>query len=139
MFVGVLLVAFGAVYGAVVVERVAKHVSARLKNLLREGNLLARFGGDEFVVLLKGVSRREVAGVAARYRAALEAPFVIDGRELRGVGSLGTVSYPEQGHKVDELLRSADAAMCWENAARHSVEGQLVVARGEEQLLARPA
>ncbi len=98
-------------YGHACGDALLKHVSARLQNLTREGDLLTRFGGDEFVVLLKGVPAGEVDAVAARYRAALEGPFTVDEQPLRGVGSLGTVSYPEQGRTIDELLRHADADM----------------------------
>ena len=86
-------------------------VSARLQGLTRAGDLLARFGGDEFVVLLHDVSSVELNGVAQRYREALAELFLIEGVQLSGGSSLGAVSYPEQGLTVDELLRNADAAM----------------------------
>lgn len=123
-------------YGHACGDELLKHVSARLKGLLRDGDLLARFGGDEFVLLLKGVSEREVNVVAARYRVALEAPFIVNMQQLSGVGSLGTVSYPEQGRTIDELLRHADAAMYREKAVRRSAGRQLEVGRVEKQLLA---
>ena len=103
-------------YGHACGDELLRRVSARLQGLLRDGDLLARFGGDEFVLLLQGVSGDEVEGVAARYRAALEAPFVIGDRVLSGVGSLGAVSYPEHGRTVDELLRRADTFMYREKA-----------------------
>lgn len=102
-------------------DALLRYVSARLQGLSREGDLLTRFGGDEFVLLLKGVSSREVEGVAERYRAALAGPFVIEGRQLRGVGSLGAASYPEHGRTIDALLRRADAAMYREKAGHRKV------------------
>ena len=51
-------------YGHACSDALLKHVSAKLQSLLRDGDLLARFGGDEFVVLLKGVSERAVKGIA---------------------------------------------------------------------------
>ena len=93
-------------------------VSARLQGLTRSGDLLARFGGDEFVVLLHGVSNAELSGVTQRYRETLAEPFLVEGVQLAGVSSLGAVSYPEQGLTVDELLRNADAAMYREKTAR---------------------
>ena len=107
-------------------------MSARLQGLTCDGDLLARFGGDEFVVLLKGVSRSGVGGVAERYWAALRGPFRLEGHQLSGVGSLGAASYPEEGTTVDELLRRADARMYAEKAARRSVVTRL---DDEEQLL----
>ena len=86
-------------------------------------------------MLLKGVSSRAVEGIAQRYRAALEAPFVIDRQQLSGVGSLGTVSYPEHGHTIDELLRHADAAMYREKARRRSSEGKYMSVQDEMRLV----
>lgn len=105
-------------YGHACGDALLKLVSTRLQGLLRGGDLLARFGGDEFVLLLKGVSAAEAAGVTARCRAALSDPFVIDGRQLSGLGSLGVVSYPKHGTTIDELLRHADAAMYREKKRR---------------------
>ena len=102
-------------------DALLKHVSARLHGLTRDGDLLARFGGDEFVVLFHGVSRSDAEGVAERYRAALQGPFVLEGHQLRGVGSLGAASYPEEGTTVDELLRHADALMYQEKARRRAL------------------
>ncbi len=121
-------------YGHACGDALLRHVSARLRGLLRDGDLLARFGGDEFVVLLKGVAGGEAEGVAARYRDALAAPFVIDGQRLSGVGSLGTVSYPAGGLTVDELLRHADAAMYREKAGRRSTAPRLMLTEDEGRL-----
>lgn len=122
-------------YGHACGDALLKYVSARLQHLTREGDLLARFGGDEFVVLLRGVPAGEVDAVAARYRAALEGPFSVEGQSLRGVGSLGTVSYPEQGRTIDELLRHADAAMYREKASRRP-NGQDQAVEAQEHLFA---
>ena len=88
-----------------------QHVSGRLKGLLREGDLLARFGGDEFVILLSHVSSLEVGAVAARFNRTLEQPFALGAQTLTCSGSLGAASYPEHGRTVDELLQRADEAM----------------------------
>lgn len=122
-------------YGHACGDQLLKHVSATLQGLLRQGDLLARFGGDEFVLLLKGVASSEVEAVASRYRTALEGPFNIDARQLRVVGSLGTVSYPEHGRTIDELLRYADATM-YREKARHRTGRQGLEADQEERLLA---
>jgi diguanylate cyclase (GGDEF)-like protein len=86
-------------------------VSARLQRLTRADDLLARFGGDEFVLLLHDVPKSELTTVVKRYQKVLMEPFLIEGMQLTGVGSLGAAAYPEHGLTVDELLRSADAAM----------------------------
>lgn len=114
-------------YGHACGDELLRRVSARLRGLLGDSDLLARFGGDEFVLLLQGVSGGEVEAVTKRYREALEAPFVIGDRVLSGVGSLGTVSYPEHGGTVDELLRRADTLM-YREKARGRAAGRQVVA-----------
>ena len=111
-------------YGHACGDALLRLVSARLQSLLREGDLLARFGGDEFVLLLRGVSELEVSAVTERYEQALAAPFVIGNQPLVGVASLGAVSYPEHGKTVDELLRYADTAMYREKANRRSTRDQ---------------
>jgi diguanylate cyclase (GGDEF)-like protein len=121
-------------YGHTCGDELLRHVSARLQGLTRKGDLLARLGGDEFVILLRSVSNREVEAVAARYRAALGGPFIIDGRQLSGVASLGTVSYPEQGQTIDELLRHVDAAMYREKAEPRKAQ-QAGMDKSEARLL----
>ena len=93
-------------------------MSGRLQGLLREGDLLARFGGDEFVVLLRGVSNVDIDTVAARFGHTLEQPFVVSGHTFICSGSLGAASYPKQGLTVDELLQRADEAMYQAKAQR---------------------
>ena len=92
-------------------DELLQHVSGRLQGLLREGDFLARFGGDEFVVLLRGVSNIDIGTVAARFDHTLKQPFVIGEHTFICGGSLGAASYPEQGLTVDELLQRADEAM----------------------------
>lgn len=105
-------------YGHTTGDLLLKNLSARLQSLLRTGDVLARFGGDEFVLLLKGVSGAEVGRVQERYERLLEVPFVIEGHELRVVASFGEASFPEQGRTIDELLQHADTTM-YRNKAAH--------------------
>jgi diguanylate cyclase (GGDEF)-like protein len=73
---------------------------------------VARFGGDEFVVLLDHVTGAEdAARVAAKILDAVRAPFRIDGHEAAIAASVGVSVYPGDGTSPDELVRSADAAM----------------------------
>jgi diguanylate cyclase (GGDEF)-like protein/PAS domain S-box-containing protein len=87
-------------------------IGARLKAMVRSGDLLARFGGDEFVVLLEDVGSVDVAIAAARrICAAVQQPIVLpDGYELVASVSVG-VALTEPGKGADDVLRNADVAM----------------------------
>jgi diguanylate cyclase (GGDEF)-like protein/PAS domain S-box-containing protein len=87
-------------------------IAARLKGVVRSNDLLARFGGDEFVVLLEDVAGVEVAVAAARrICAAVEQPMSLpDGYELVASVSVG-IALTEPGKSADDVLRDADVAM----------------------------
>ena len=86
--------------------------AARMKGVVRSHDLLARFGGDEFVVLLEDVAGVDVAVTAARrICAAVEQPMVLaDGYELVASVSVG-IALTEPGKTADDVLRNADVAM----------------------------
>jgi diguanylate cyclase (GGDEF)-like protein len=87
-------------------------IAARMKGVTRSNDLLARFGGDEFVVLLEDVTGLDVAVAAARrICAAVEQPIVLpDGYELVAGVSVG-IALTEPGKTADDALRNADVAM----------------------------
>ncbi len=90
-------------------------VAERLCACLREGDTVARVGGDEFVVVLPDIGESEdlagVDGVADKLMKSLAAPFMIDGQELFVSGSLGISIYPRDGTDIATLLKHADIAM----------------------------
>ena len=89
-----------------------KAVAERLLACVREGDTVARQGGDEFVLVLVGVSREEdVSAVAQKILDTLSLPFTIEGRELFVTCSIGVASYPKDGDDVQTLLKHADVAM----------------------------
>lgn len=84
----------------------------RLRANAREGDTLARLGGDELVMLLTEVEHPESAyRVVRRAMEALKHPCNIDGFELHVTASMGCSIYPEDGEDVATLLKNADTAM----------------------------
>jgi diguanylate cyclase (GGDEF)-like protein len=88
-----------------------KHVAARLGSVLRECDLVARIGGDEFAVLLPNTNDIEAAEIARRLLASLSPACVVDGRPLEVAGSIGLAVSPQHGRDPAALLRNADVAM----------------------------
>ena len=93
-------------------DRVLILAADRLKACLREGDTVARFGGDEFVVNLPGLTGNSSAQlVAGKILESLREAFLIDGHELHISASIGIILYPLDGEDAEHLMRAADAAM----------------------------
>jgi diguanylate cyclase (GGDEF)-like protein len=99
-------------FGHAVGDLLLQEVAGRLKHSLRDGDTVARVGGDEFVVLLERVKHADVAvRVVEKIRTALSQPMDLEGRNLRVLPSIGIAHYPEHGDSVARLLKYADEAM----------------------------
>ncbi|ACT49263.1 sensor domain-containing protein [Methylovorus glucosotrophus] len=86
--------------------------AARLQDHLREGDMLARMGGDEFVLLLRpGDAEPELIAMAQTLIQAFRQPFLVAGRELFVSTSVGIARYPTDSQDADTLLKFADTAM----------------------------
>jgi diguanylate cyclase (GGDEF)-like protein len=93
-------------------DRLLVKVAGRVRGSIRAGDTVARFGGDEFIVLLDSVTGPEdAARVAAKVIDAVRAPIRLDGHDLHIEASVGVSVYPRDGSAPDELVKSADAAM----------------------------
>ena len=93
-------------------DRFLVELATRLRASVRAGDTVARFGGDEFVVLLNSVTGAEDAAlVAAKVRGAVEAPFLRDGHTVEVVASVGIGVYPGDGASPEALVKRADADM----------------------------
>ncbi len=95
-------------------------VATRLRSVLRDTDLLARQGGDEFIVVLADVSgdpTPAAENVGSKMLRALRAPFVVGASRLRTGASIGVSLYPDDADDTEALLRHADTAMYQAKAA----------------------
>lgn len=98
--------------GHLVGDHLLQAVAMRLRHCLREGDTLARIGGDEFTLLLPEVNSREDAEfIAQKIIKSLKKPFRIDTHELFISTSIGISHYPEDGDTIESLIKHADIAM----------------------------
>jgi diguanylate cyclase (GGDEF)-like protein/PAS domain S-box-containing protein len=87
-------------------------VAQRLRRCLRPEDTLARFGGDEFVVLIEALDGpAQAVQVAERITEEVRRPFIIQGRDLYVIASIGISLGDARTHDPDALLREADTAM----------------------------
>lgn len=100
-------------HGHPVGDRLLRELGARVKGCLKATDTLARFGGDEFVVLLEHVGRPEEAAlVAERILAELiNKPFRLCGNEIRVRTSIGITVFPDDDVRADELIKNVDLAL----------------------------
>ncbi|HEY8101137.1 MAG TPA: EAL domain-containing protein [Burkholderiaceae bacterium] len=93
-------------------DRLLQSVAQRLQCCMRKDDTLARFGGDEFVLVLMAPADGHSAGqVAEKIRDILQLPVLVDGHELHVGCSIGISLYPHDGSDSETLMRNADIAM----------------------------
>jgi diguanylate cyclase (GGDEF)-like protein len=93
-------------------DLVLKEAARRLRNTVREADVVIRQGGDEFIVLLFDLPQPgDARGVAEKILAVLDEPYTITDPPLRLSASIGIATYPESGETPSMLLRRADVAM----------------------------
>ena len=93
-------------------DAVLREVAARLRASMREEDTVARLGGDEFVlVIAEPPDAAQLANLVERIRQSVSAPIVVGDKEILPGASIGVSMFPQDGRKVDEVMRAADAAM----------------------------
>ena len=97
--------------GHLVGDQLLIQVGARLSQHLRNGELLARLGSDEFAVLIDDAGRDEAIDDATRLQAVLHEPFALQNIALHASVSIGIALFPDDGSDLDALLNKADMAM----------------------------
>ena len=91
---------------------VLQHLASRLRSALRQGDTLARFGGDEFVAVVgRCRTTQDLDHVLGRLKSVTDLPFPLHGRDYPLDLSLGVAVYPSDGRDGDTLLRRADSAL----------------------------
>lgn len=98
--------------GHTVGDQILQQATQRLTMCLRDEDTIARWGGDEFILLLPNLkSLNDAAKIAHRISDALKPVFWVDGHELRVTCSVGIATYPHNGSDAQTLLKNADAAL----------------------------
>jgi len=93
-------------------DSLLKAVAERIRHCVREGDTVARFGGDEFTLMVPRVDKIEdAAKIAQKVIETLKIPFIVGDRELYVSTSIGISIYPGDGDDPETLVRNADTAM----------------------------
>lgn len=112
-------------FGHEVGDQVIIMAARRLQSSARDGDTIARVGGDEFHILMPGIKgEREATRFAESLLIALSSPYDIDGREIFSSASVGVCTYPRHAKNLSELMRNVDTAANnakWDGRANYKI------------------
>lgn len=120
-------------------DELLKIVSERIRSVLRDSDVVARFAGDEFCVLADLTQDHEAHILSQRLMQKMKEPIALDGRTLVMTASVGVSLYPNDGEQCEELLKNAGLALhqskaCGRNNAQFFSRQLLVRATQELQM-----
>jgi len=99
-------------YGHARADEMLNQIAERIQRCMRGGDTLARFGGDEFLLLNAQIQNEaDVLGIVARINSELEVPFRLGGEDVRLSLSAGIALFPEHGDTAEALIRHANIAL----------------------------
>lgn len=99
-------------FGHATGDEVLREAARRLLSTVRALDTVARIGGDEFVILQRGVANiADAEALARRILAAFDAPIDVDGQQIRMAASLGIAMFPQDSAEPEVLLTNADLAL----------------------------
>ncbi len=100
------------ILGHVVGDELLRDAAARLRNSIKQNDLVSRLGGDEFVILLRNLrSSKDTDRIAKRIIQSFQTPFKLGGQEIYVNISIGISNYPQDGRDAIRLLKNADNAL----------------------------
>lgn len=123
---------FNDTYGHAIGDEVLKKLAFLLKSNVREGDIVCRYGGEEFAILLPGIDKEIATTIAEKLRTVIENGLVIEILERKAVTiTAGVASYPEDGKTVEEIIAAADKFLY---AGKEKGRNRVVNASGENPI-----
>jgi len=98
-------------YGHMVGDQLLIAAANTIHSTLRDGDILGRFGGDEFTILLRDSNADRASAITERLLHGFQMPMVVGARQLQITPSVGIAIYPAHGTDIDTLIKHADTAM----------------------------
>lgn len=121
--------------GHTVGDELLVHVAERFRSALRPGDVVGRFGGDEFVVVCDGVDDQAALAIADRLRSSLLEPIEVEGTSMVVTASVGIARPSADPKAADALIRDADVAMY--QAKTRGRDTAALYERGSQERVAR--
>jgi diguanylate cyclase len=112
-------------YGHRAGDAAIKELAARIKNISRDSDTVARVGGDEFAIILSRIESRDGAEQQSkRLSESISRPFIFEDKSLPLAASIGLAVFPQDGEQIDTLLEIADVNMYQTKRARVSMSAK---------------
>ncbi len=100
-------------HGHSIGDEVLRLVAKRLNSCIGNNGRIYRYGGDEFLIILMNLNKQQVINTVTKMLKDFEGPFLINHLEIYTTPSVGVSFFMQDGDTAEELVRNADAAMCW--------------------------